>query len=128
MRGFVYGFAFAIDEGSYGHLAYVAFRCEVFEDFADFEVVSLLYFEGFSFFFCFEDESYEVIGLFGLGVVVFLGGLVRVLECEGCGVRAVGVFFEFFSPFGAYFVVFAFFVVCVDGFSVSGKENDIKFL
>ena len=45
----------------------------------------------------------EVIGLFGLGVVVFLGGLVRVLECEGCGVRAVGDFFEFFSPFGAYF-------------------------
>ncbi len=68
-------------------------------------------------------SPYEVIGLFGLGVVVFLGGLVRVLECEGCGVRAVGDFFEFFSPFRAYFVVFAFFVVCVDGFSVSGYDG-----
>ena len=67
----------------------------------------------------FQNQSDKIIRLLRLGLHILLGGMVGLLVGERRRIRTVRYFFKLCPPFGKHFEIRSFFIISIDGFSVS---------
>ena len=93
-------------------------RSKALNDLSRFEIVALLHFDCAVFFILLQNKADKIIRLLRLGLHIFLGGMVGVLERESRRVRTMGYLFQFFPPFRTNGKCRSQFVVRVNRFPV----------